>query len=145
MKKVSSFLIFAVAFAAATSVSAEAWTATATASGGLTAAPSNASMTARGGLSAYRNVLITNSSTGFASNIATSLTHTGNPLGTVQITGDTCNGATLAPNGTCQISLEFDSTCPKGETAFYTLTLTSSTLPALTIGAHGNSSGGQCI
>ena len=114
------------------------------ASGNLLATPSSVSFSVRGGLSGFKTISIADNGAGYASNLNVTLTRTLGSLGDLFISSETCTGATLAPNGTCTIHLEFDSTCPKAETSKWNITITSTSAPTITIPVTGASLGGIC-
>ena len=88
---------------------------------------------------------VVNNGAGFASNLATTLTRS-TPLrnGQVALLSDTCNGATLAPGGTCVMHFSFAPSCPTPANAAYTLTMTSSNALTLTVPIYAQSKGGGC-
>lgn len=137
----------ALAFAAAAGAQAQTVDISAklAASGIISPSPSSVSMSVGGGLSAFRTITVTDTGAGFDSNLSVTLTRTGGSRGELFISSDTCSGATLAPNGTCTIHLEFDGTCPKADTSNWNITITSTTAPTVVIPVTGVSRAGICV
>ena len=113
--------------------------------GNLVATPNPLSWSVSGDLTQYGTVSVVNNGAGFASNLATTLTRS-TPLrnGQVALLSDTCNGATLAPGGTCVMHFSFAPSCPTPANAAYTLTMTSSNALTLTVPIYAQSKGGGC-
>ena len=85
------------------------------------------------------------------------MTCTAGCQGIVEVGGDTSNGATLAPNGTCSMQFQFDpwtasmstskakaTGCSKAENDNFVVTITSSNAPTLTVPIYAQSKGGFC-
>jgi hypothetical protein len=111
---------------------------------GLVATPNPVQFTGKGGLSYFKSVTLTDFGPGFASNLNVTLVHDSGTTGEVWVYSDTCTGATLAPNGTCTVKLEFDAGCPKAGSTSYTLVVTSSTFPTLNIPVTASTQTGIC-
>ena len=132
------FAMLSLATLAATQVHAQS-------TGNLVATPNPLRWSVGGDLTQYGTVSVVNNGTGFASNLATTITHTTPPRdGQVALSGDTCNGATLAPGGTCVMHFTFDPSCPTPANAAYTVTITSSNALTLTVPIYAQSKGGFC-
>ncbi len=113
--------------------------------GNMVATPNPVRLSAAGDITQYQTVQVANTGAGFASNMSLTLTHQGTSrLSQLYIDSDTCNGATLAPNGTCAIHLSWDESCPKAQNDTWFITITSTTAPTLSIPIYAQSKGGGC-
>jgi hypothetical protein len=145
MKFIRTFASLALAVLAATQAHATDPAAVMALAGNLVATPNPVRFSAYGDITQFQTVQVVNSGAGFASNMSMTLTHQGTSrLSQMAINGDTCNGATLAPNGTCVIHLAWDESCPKAQNDTWFLTITSTTAPTLTVPIYAQSKGGSC-
>ena len=119
--------------------------ATVAAHAGIVASPNPVSLTGQGGRVYFKTVTVTNQGPGFASNLNASLNWLNGSTGDIDISFDTCTGATLAVGGTCTVRLVFDSGCPAAGWVSYNLAITSSTLPTLTVPVTGTTKAGICV
>jgi hypothetical protein len=119
--------------------------ATTVAHAGIVATPNPVNITGQGGRVYFRTVTVTNQGPGFAANLDASLNWLGGSTGNIDVTFDTCTGATLAVGGTCTIRLMFDSGCPTAGFINYNLVITSSSVPTLTIPTTGTTKAGICV
>jgi hypothetical protein len=101
------------------------------------------------GTSTSSTIVFTNYGPGYVSNISTTFTY----VSGVRTNGarlykelDTCGGATVAPGGTCKVTIGFDDACPAahGTALQYSLALTATSGQAVSVPVWGNSTGGVC-
>jgi len=143
-----AFTLAALAFAVAGVQAQPVDMATRLASSGvMSPSPSSVSFSVRGGLSAFRTITITDTGAGYDSNMNVTLTQTrdGGHGAYLFISSETCTGATLAPNGTCTIHLEFDGACPYADSSAWRIDVTSTNAPSISIPVTGNSLSGICM
>ena len=112
--------------------------------GNLVSSINPVSVTLGGGRSTSRELTIADNGGGYASSLNVTVTRTAGKLADLSISGDTCTGATLAPGGFCKLNLGMDGSCPKGETAAWTILITSTNAPTLSIPVNLDSTGGAC-
>ena len=111
----------------------------------LSASPTSLAFSIGGGLSQFKTVTITNGGPGFASNLAASVSGNGGPPhDNVYLSGDTCTGATLAVGGTCTVRVGFDSQCPASWFSSWTLAVTETGGPGVSVPISATSRGGVC-
>jgi len=112
---------------------------------GIVASPNPVNFTGQGGRVYFKTVTVTNQGPGFASNLSANLNWLNGSTGDINVSFDTCTGATLAVGGTCTVRLVFDSGCPKAGWVSYSLDITSSTLPTLSVPVRGTTNAGICV
>ena len=145
MKFVRTLATLSLAVLAATQAHATEPAAVMALAGNMVATPNPVRLSAAGDITQYQTVQVANTGAGFASNMSLTLTHQGTSrLSQLYIDSDTCNGATLAPNGTCAIHLSWDESCPKAQNDTWFITITSTTAPTLSIPVYAQSKGGFC-
>jgi hypothetical protein len=145
MKFVRPFATLSLAVLAATQAHATDPAAVMALAGNMVATPNPVRFSSAGDITQFQTVQIVNSGAGFASNMSMTITHQGTSrLSQLYANSDTCNGATLAPNGTCAIHLSWDESCPKAQNDTWFITITSTTAPTLTVPVYAQSKGGFC-
>lgn len=111
---------------------------------GIVATPNPVSFTGQGGLVYFKTVTVTNQGPGFASNLDANLNWVSGSTGDISPISDTCTGATLAVGGTCALRFMFDAGCPKAGWKNYSLVITSSSVPTLTVPVNSTTKAGIC-
>jgi hypothetical protein len=144
MKFVRTLATLSLAVLAATHAHATDPAAVMQSTGNMVATPNPLRWSVSGDLTQYGTVSVVNNGAGFASNLAVTMTRTAGRQGIVQMGTDTCNGATLAPGGTCSMQFQFDPSCPTAENDNFVVTITSSNAPTLTVPIYAQSKGGFC-
>ncbi len=112
--------------------------------GNLVSSINPVNVTLGGGRGTSRELIITDNGGGYASSLNVTVTRTAGKFAYMSIDTDTCTGATVAPGGTCKLDLALDGSCPKGETATWTILITSTNAPTLSIPVNLDSTGGAC-
>lgn len=112
---------------------------------GIVASSNPVSFTGQGGRVYFKTLIVTNQGPGFASNLDASLNWSSGNVGDINVTTDTCTGATLAVGGTCTLRLMFDSGCPYAGWINYNLVITSTSVPTLNIPTSGTTKAGICL
>jgi hypothetical protein len=144
MKFVCTLATLSLAVLAATQAYATDPAAVMALSGNMVATPNPVRFSSGGDITQYQTVQILNSGTGYASNMSLTITHQGTSRASQLSSSDTCNGATLAPNGTCTIHLAWDESCPKAQNDTWFITVTSTNAGTLSIPVYAQSKGGFC-